>query len=520
MRGYSRAKKNNSLQSITKIQAKFTTLNLGLKNEDFSNLIMGGGHINSEIIIRQYLLLRVGYTSLRSALLFSVGCNNRRVSYPLPKARRKILESEGFLVNNFNSSILWAGYILIMFFYGCYKILYLIIKGIFLSKKNHDLHTDYCYFLDLNASNFRRDNSSGLFFWYLNWAGRAGKISSIKHSVKNHNSFSYQNITTAYQSAPIPDLPDLPTTLRFMLWGFKAITIALIDMLRGRWWHAFILNQAAMSGLVRCIPKQIIARQYMFPNSHWLYRPLWTYDAELKGSDIVLYFYSTNCEASQTSENYTPYLGYESMTWPKYLVWDVYQESFIKRTAEHKGTVEIVGPVDFSGDVCALPIFKLPPIAVFDVTPHRGSRYCVLRDDDGLHTPIFVNKFLDQISKALTKNSFCMLWKRKREIGRLAHPSYRSMQEIICSRDDVIEIPTNVAANYLIENSVAVISSPYTSTAVIAKAMGKPSVYYDPLHMLRKGDPAAHGIQLLQGEDELMLWLSSLRSELASNNPN
>ena len=54
------------------------------------------------------------------------------------------------------------------------------------------------------------------------------------------------------------------------------------------------------------------------------------------------------------------------------------------------------------------------------------------------------------------------------------------------------------------------ISSPYTSTAVIANEMGKPSVYYDPSKLLQKGDPASHGIMVIQSELELDEWLNSL----------
>ena len=57
---------------------------------------------------------------------------------------------------------------------------------------------------------------------------------------------------------------------------------------------------------------------------------------------------------------------------------------------------------------------------------------------------------------------------------------------------------------------------PCTSTAIIAREMGKPSVYYDPTGLLLKNDPAAHGIPLLSNTAELDAWLS----EQASNRMN
>ena len=62
----------------------------------------------------------------------------------------------------------------------------------------------------------------------------------------------------------------------------------------------------------------------------------------------------------------------------------------------------------------------------------------------------------------------------------------------------------------VIENSIAVISMPFTSTALIARELGKPSVYYDPSGLLQKDDRAAHGIPILSGQKELKDWMSNL----------
>jgi len=61
----------------------------------------------------------------------------------------------------------------------------------------------------------------------------------------------------------------------------------------------------------------------------------------------------------------------------------------------------------------------------------------------------------------------------------------------------------------VIESSCAVISMPFTSTAIIAREIGKPSVYYDPTGGLQPDDRAAHGIPILSTVEELEAWLSS-----------
>ena len=61
----------------------------------------------------------------------------------------------------------------------------------------------------------------------------------------------------------------------------------------------------------------------------------------------------------------------------------------------------------------------------------------------------------------------------------------------------------------VIEQAIAVISMPFTSTALIAKEMGKPSIYYDPMGRLQRDDRAAHGIPILSGIEELEEWISA-----------
>ena len=71
-------------------------------------------------------------------------------------------------------------------------------------------------------------------------------------------------------------------------------------------------------------------------------------------------------------------------------------------------------------------------------------------------------------------------------------------------------VEPDISAIRVIESSVAVISMPFTSTALIAREMGKPSVYYDPTGLLQKDDRAAHGIEVLSNTDELNSWLSAV----------
>ena len=51
---------------------------------------------------------------------------------------------------------------------------------------------------------------------------------------------------------------------------------------------------------------------------------------------------------------------------------------------------------------------------------------------------------------------------------------------------------------------------PFTSTALIAKHLGKPSIYYDPRDLLHKNDIASHGIRIISDLDILKKWVSNI----------
>lgn len=58
-----------------------------------------------------------------------------------------------------------------------------------------------------------------------------------------------------------------------------------------------------------------------------------------------------------------------------------------------------------------------------------------------------------------------------------------------------------------------VISVPFTSTALIARNLGKPSCYYDPSELLASDDKAAHGIPVLLGKAQLEKWIAEQLSQ-------
>jgi polysaccharide biosynthesis PFTS motif protein len=514
MRGYRALKQSGRLDRIAVVKNELTEFPLGLSGEQFSSLIMGCGSASGEVVVRQYLLIRVGGLNLNRALLLALGKKRGRVIHPLPKVWREVLTRHGFQVANIRSAILWQCYVCAALLYGVAKIGMIAFAGLRSDKRATLNQKCYAYFADLGQGNLPKvvngSQSHDVISWYLQWEGIKPDIEVICHGVAHSLPDKVGDIAILTQHRPLPALIGWRSIIKYAAWGLLASVFAALDCLRGRWWTALLLNQAALAAQARTLPAKFLAREYLFHNSGWIYRPLWTYEAERLGSAISLYFYSTNCEAFKLPDGYPslPY-GWRAMNWPRYLVWDEHQADFVRRSVGKLANISVVGPIWFQSSAAQMPRFDKPGVAVFDITPHRFSRYCTLGADREFFTPAVANPFLLHMSDAIQRHGVLMLWKRKRNIGRTAHPQYRYLANRLAENSHVVSVDPDISAILVIESSVAVISMPFTSTALIAREMGKPSIYYDPTGLLQRGDRAAHGIPILSGTEELDAWISS-----------
>jgi polysaccharide biosynthesis PFTS motif protein len=515
MRGYRTLKCSGHLDRIDVVKQALTEHLLSLTSKDFSPVVMGHGAESGEIIMRQYLLVHVGGRNLNRALLLAIGKKRGSVIYYLPKEWRAILSQHGFKVAHLRSAMLWQLYVCAFLLYGMMKIGKIVLAAITPWKSTDTKAKCYHYFNNLRPDNLPKNikgmKSFDVISWYLQWSGKTAGIEAVHHSVPNVLPDVLEEIPILSSREPLPDLSGTFAVANYILFGMRACLIAASDCLRGRWWHALLLNQAALAAQVRTLPADSLAREYLFHNSDYIYRPLWTYEAEYQGSAITFYFYSTNCEGFKRSDDYQSLnYGWRAMNWPHYLVWDEYQADFVHRAVGEHVKIDIVGPVWFTAGIEKIPEVPLKSIAVFDVTPARDYDSNISANSFGYYTPEMAINFLLDIHNLTSIFNVALVWKQKRKIGRSAHPMYRRFIEVCEKKTNFVASQPETSPHQLIEACTATISMPFTSTALIAKEMGKPSIYYDPSGRVRKDNQATHGIEIVSGPGELSDWLSSV----------
>ena len=518
MRGYRRLKAAGEIGRVAAVKEALTNTP-ACQPAASAMRFLGVDNVEAELAVRQFLLVRRVATGLGEALLESVGNHDAPVRYALPMKWRQVLRSHGFPVAEGLSALLWAGFSALYLANGLFTVFKLALAnaaGLVGAKGR--THGRYVYFDALGTGNLPSAGNDGdnydIVNWYLGWAQRAPDIDQVCHGVANAGARFTGSTPVVSMRSPLLPIDSRAASARFFLWGAVSGCAALLGLLRGNWWPALMLGEAAKAAQVRFQEPVLLARDYLFHNSNWIYRPLWTYEAERKGARVIFYFYSTNCEKFRHAGAYPSLAyGWQAMTWPRYIVWDEYQAAFVRRAAGAAAQIDVVGSISFSSGDKVLQALPAHFIAVFDVQPMRDAVYQPLGIDFEYYVPGNANHFLMDIQSATSGTGQIMVLKRKRNVGSKVHPSYVNTINSLSKSDNYLEIDPDTAATALIAQCSGVVSAPFTSTALIGRDLGKPSVYYDPHGVCEKDDRAAHGIPIVSGRMELLAWLAALESE-------
>lgn len=517
MRGYRYLKQSGGLGRLNALQHALTLTEIVSCKGRCSQLLFGAGVDSAELAIRQYLLVRLAFPKLNGAVLHALGKSGASVVHHLSPDWRDITRQHGFEVSNLWSGFVWYGFVAIRFGKGLINLAKIawssawqVLSG---SKRNLG---KYVFFDAMAANNLPQPGIDGrshdIFNWYEQWEGRVAEVDSLCHGISDAGSKLANKRPVIGMRWPVPPLENAASLARFLAWGMMATGLALLDLLRGRWWHALMLGDAATAALVRMQSMNNLGKEYLYTQSRSCDRPLYTYELQQRGAKITFYFYSTNSEPlMRPSAHQTQLFLWQAMNWPRYLVWNSYQVEFVRRMVGDSAAISVVGPIWFSTSAIEFPIISERTIAVFDVQPMRMSFYRLLAQEVDYFVPSICNQFLSDCFHSIRAIGASMAFKRKRQLNsKYHHPQYVRFVEMLSRWENVVEIDPDTSAYKVMEKCSAAISMPFTSTAHIARELGKPACFYDPTGMIQRDDRAAHGIPIIIGPNELQGWLASL----------
>ncbi|MEO8171637.1 MAG: polysaccharide biosynthesis PFTS motif protein [Sediminibacterium sp.] len=513
LRGYRYLRDTNQLALLRDINEQLAHATLIHNTKTVSVHIFGAAAEKADLVLRQYMMRRVAGINLNKVLLIALGDPTYKISYPLPVAWRNILRKNAFSVSGFFSALYWRAYLVYTCTTGVGKWFRTLVQN---SKAGfrevENFGKPYVFFSGLQKNNLPAYDADGksfdVFSWYLQANGRNASAQVLCHAIPDAGDIKTKNVLIKSLPNQFPPLRGFVLQLRALFWFLKALGIAFFHFFTGRWWNTLLFSEAVTASFVRLLPANKLAADYMFHNSEWLYRPLWTYDAERAGARIALYFYSTNIESFLRADGSSKQTGsWNIINWPVYFVWDQYQADFLKREVENIGEIFITGNVWFSSNAEQVPVLHNKSIAVFDIAPCRPSFYVTLAQPLEYYTLTTAISFMEDIREPAAQCGYQLVIKQKRTMGTLIEKRYKSYIDRISGVKEILVVNPEISASRLIDKCDAVISMPFTSTALIGKELGKPSVYYDPTGMIQKNDPGAHGIMVLSKQQELKEWL-------------
>ena len=514
MRGFFYLKKKGKLRNILDLKKELTLTKIkSLESEKKSilNFFFGKDFKNPELLLRQYLLMRFGYFNFNRSIFYNLG-KKKNFAHPIPYDWISLINKYDLNVNKILSLFWFYINVFFNFFSAVIFFIKFLFKCFFSRKKN--FLNNYSFFYNILSQNClpskENEQKYTLLHWYINLQDiEKFDIKNIFHN-KNFKKCDYKNISIVKSNHIFPPL-NFICLINFFFISLMHVFFSFFLIFTNRWFYALLLKDIIMNNYVKRIESKLMAKQYLFDNSNFVYRPLWTYSAEKKGSEIVCYFYSTNCmEIERSQKNSSIGWGYRAMDWQKYYVWNDYQKKFVNEISDGEKKIIECGPIYFLDN--KFNYFKNDNkfITVFDIHPRRISVMCSRVEPMYYYNDKNIIKFLQDIVETANKYNFKILLKQKRLYNFVVSKKYIKFIEKITKNNNIQLINPSVSPVKLIEKSDASISIPFTSSSLYALPLNKKTAYYDPISIINKDNIAAHGLDVICGIEELNLWFDNL----------
>ncbi|MAW24481.1 MAG: hypothetical protein CMQ84_00560 [Gammaproteobacteria bacterium] len=514
-RGYRLLFQRGQSDLVQKCKHQVSLVETGVTHDTASPDIFFASRPDADLVIRQFLSKRTGEKSMCISVYNAIG--GGVPIHHLPPHTYSLLRELGIPVWAFGSRIRWMLGLLVYWLYGCWIFVKL---GFPVADKNSETNAGSSAFfqdLPLNALPDRETpfERQDLVSWYCRWDKRNPLIRTVTHQHKNRVNTVVNGISLEYRAAGWSGYMSSSARIKYLLWGLRVGFMSLVDLLSGRWWHALLFSQAVMAKRLALSSEETLPAEIWFNHENYKYRPIWTYEAEARGVKSYLYFYSINNQTVQPAGHEISISGYwHLMNWPRCLVWNSQQKEILQQYINMETAYVQAGHMPYSDTNEELTPLSSPAIAVFDIPSYGNETSFALGQAYKYQKDHVVEAFYDDIIDAARANELVVCTKQKtgRKKSHLT-ARYLHLLEKLEQSPDVCATEAGIAAHRLIMATQMTVSAPYSSTSVIAEALGKPGCYYDPTGLLPEMTIFSHGIRIIRSPEALSDWMKKNRPQ-------
>ena len=512
--GHRKICESNKLEEIRKARKEIAEYE-NSKNSSSAKESFNKFYTTTEVLDRisqRKINLLITGIKFTKALSISSGTKTK-VWYPMPKPWIKIACENGILINR-----------------GISTIMYLIIKVALYFKASREI-----FVVNSSSSSFQKSEYFQDQQWLNNKIVVVGENpyttqseGANHHELENFgnwlkkslglaktlkfNSFEQQNISEwvlaqvgehEIEVSLVKRLIILTQALRLFYLRKLRIGLSLYLFLS----YSEIVSVLRVLDLVTQPPGKIV----IFNNSHGISKPLWANLYQRKGARVCLVFYSAEDEPLFLSGSVATNDFWQLSRWEEYwVIDDTQRKNILNLLGDHKMNLYVVGVPWWSDNGKPLEITESKSVAFFDFEPHIGHFGLTTYNSYGYQDPKQCAELVERIVAECAKMGIMVWHKPKREIGSRRHSQYADMLQVLLQKypHNYRLMPSQISPSRLIRESAGCISVAFTSTAIIARDLGIPSVYFSNSNRMPGNHSRESSIPFMNSADELRTWLT------------
>lgn len=307
---------------------------------------------------------------------------------------------------------------------------------------------------------------------------------------------------------------------------FSFLALSLRHPIACLLWRDFASHSAAES-----LNRRNLIRSNIITNTNWLQQFLWMSDLPHRRYKTYMALYSLNSSTIVVREDPVdaPHPGLRHLRADVIYIWNAEYEQTLRRDGVCCPT-EITGPVLWylSNETPVTPESNHYRIGLFDVTPMRDEVLKARGMAGSYYSTATMKLFLADVLDAAEKVSAIagtrpeVMLKHKRKPNAFHDPDYFSCVARLRDGGELRLVEEDADLIEFIGACNLVIVIPFSSPAYIARHLGIPCLFYDPVSSVLSREPEDHLFGFVSGREDLlgkMKEFAAMRHALNSKAP-